>query len=971
MLRLRFYILLTCLFLLNEGPLHGMSRVPILRTDSLRANKEGFALHHFSWRFHVADGSDYSDPAIADSTWTVTTTTFGRAGQPKGWNGNGWFRLWFKADDNLIGKVLALRISQTGAAEIYLDGKKIGQAGKIGKSKMGTRSARAPFSVYPFIISDHRQHLLAVRYVNEQPPFPEYVAFRLYAGTYEQLATRAIDGLKINSFLLASIGAQLALVLLHLALFAFYPKQRLNLYYSLFVLTTAAVLFLRYLTVGTSDPYLQRITADLFEAGIIVTAFLSGIFLYGVSYDHLPRRRILISAVLASLILLDYFLQYRDATGATTFWLEIIYFLLVMADGLFALVRAMKRRKPRVWLIGAGMLTITLFYLVVGSDLFGLMKGNNELIAKWMSIGLLAIPLSFSVYLALDFADVNRSLSARLREVQELSELNLAQETEKNRILAGQADQLEKTVAARTLEVRSQAQKLQEMDALKSRFMVNLTHEFRTPLSLIMGPAGLLAEKAGTNVEREQGELIKENAQQLLQLINQLLDLSKLEEGKMEIVNAETDVLATIIDVLKPFANISAQKGVTIEFRSQSRKLNAIIDASKLTMIIRNLVSNAVKFSLNGGEIIITVTVEENSDTPEMIFSIADQGIGIQAHKLPYVFDRFYQADASDTRANEGSGIGLALTRELVELLGGSINIESTENIGTTLRVNLPVTGIRTVTGEKLFSLSGSSAHEYEEQSSDITDEKPLLLIIEDHEQLREFISVTLGTKFRLLTAANGEEGLWIAGTHIPDLVITDLMMPVMDGYELCHKIKQQELTSHIPVLMLTAKSAADSRTKGWEAGADAYLSKPFEPAELLAMVEGLIKTRKQLQERFLREEAWKPAAGSLPPQELHFMEKVRNIIEAQLGNELFGVDMLCDMIKLSRAQLHRKLKNTIGHPPGDLIRMVRLQQALNLLKAGETTVAEVAYKVGFNSPASFSTSFSNYFGYAPSEIKK
>jgi signal transduction histidine kinase/CheY-like chemotaxis protein len=971
MLRLRFYILLTCLFMLNEGHLHGMSRVPILRTDSLKANKEGFALHHFSWRFHIADGSDYSNPAIADNTWAVTATTFGRDGQPKGWNGNGWFRLWLKADENLIGMALAVRISQTGAAEIYLDGKKIGETGKIGKTKMETRSARAPFSVYPFIISDHRQHLLVVRYVNEQPPFPEYVGFRLWAGTYEQLATRAIDGLKTNSFLLTSIGAQLALVLLHLALFAFYPKKRLNLYYSLFVFSTAAVLYLRYLTVGTSDPYLQRITADLFEAGIILVAFLAGIVLYGVSYDHMPRRRILISAVLGFLTLMDYFQQYRNATGATTFWLEIIYFLLVMADGLFALVRAVKRRKPRVWLIGAGMLSVTLFYIVVGSDLFSLMKGNNELIAKWMSIGLLAIPLSFSVYLALDFADVNRSLSARLREVEELSEVNLAQETEKNRILAGQADQLEKTVAARTLEVRSQAQKLQEMDALKSRFIVNLTHEFRTPLSLIMGPAGLLAEKAGTNADRKQGELIRENAQQLLLLINQLLDLSKLEEGKMEIVNAETDVLATVTDVLKPFANISAQKGVTIEFRSQSRKLNAIIDASKLTMIIRNLVSNAVKFSLNGGEIIITVTVEENFNTPEMIFNIADQGIGIQPHKLPYVFDRFYQTDASDTRANEGSGIGLALTRELVELLGGSIDIESTENIGTTLRVKLPVTGVRMVTGEKLFSLSGSSAHEYEEQSSDITDEKPWLLIIEDHEQLRQFISVTLGTKFRLLTAANGEEGLRIAGTNIPDLVITDLMMPVMDGYELCHKIKQQELTSHIPVLMLTAKSAADSRTKGWEAGADAYLSKPFEPAELLAIVEGLIKTRRQLHERFHREEAWKPATSLLPPQELSFMEKVRNIIEAQLDNELFGVDMLCDLIKLSRTQLHRKLKNTIGHPPGDLIRIVRLQQALTLLKAGGTTVADVAYKVGFNSPASFSTSFSNYFGYAPSEVKK
>jgi len=963
--------MLTCLLILSEGHLHGMNRVPVLRADSLKINKEGFALHNFSWRFHVGDGSDYSDPAIADSTWAVTTTVFGSVGQPKGWNGNGWFRLWLKADGNLINKILALRISQTGAAEIYLDGKKIGGTGIIGKTKMGTRSARTPFSVYPFIISDHRQHLLAVRYVNEQPPFPEYVAFRLWAGTYEQLATRAIDGLKINSFLLPSIGAQLALVLLHLALFAFYPKQRLNLYYSLLVFAAAAVLYLRYLTVGTDDPYMQRITADLFEAGIIVTAFLSGIFLYGVSYDHLPRRRVFIIAALGLLTLLDYFLQYRNPSGTPTFWLEIFYFLLVMADGLLALVRAVKRRKPRVWLIGAGMLTVTIFYLVVGSDLFGLMKGNNELIAKWMSIGLLAIPLSFSVYLALDFADVNRSLSARLREVEELSELNLAQETEKNRILAGQADQLEKTVAARTLEVRSQAQKLQEMDALKSRFMVNLTHEFRTPLSLIMGPAGLLAEKAGTNAERKQGELIRENAQQLLLLINQLLDLSKLEEGKMEIVNEESDVLAMVTDVLKPFGGIAAQKGVTIEFSSQCRKLNAIIDAGKLTMIIRNLVSNAVKFSLNGGKITIIVAVEENPDTTEMIFNIADQGIGIPASKLPYVFDRFYQADASDTRANEGSGIGLALTRELVELLGGSIHIESTENIGTTLHVNLPVTGVRTVTGENLVSLITRPEPKNEEEFGNLTDEKPLLLIIEDHDQLRQFISVTLGAQFRILTAANGKDGLQIAEKYIPDLIITDLMMPVMDGYELCHQIKMQELTSHIPVLMLTAKSAADSRTKGWEAGADAYLSKPFEPAELLAIVEGLIKTRKQLQERYLREEAWKPATGSLPPQELNFMEKVRDLIEGQLENELFGVDMLGDMIGLSRAQLHRKLKNTTGHSPGDLIRIVRLQQALNLLKAGETTVAEVAYKVGFNSPASFSTSFSNYFGYTPSEVKK
>ncbi|SDP76181.1 Signal transduction histidine kinase [Mucilaginibacter sp. OK268] len=969
--RFWFPIIFICLLFLSEGILSATAAVPVLRTDSLKVQKKGFDLHALPWRFHIADGRNYSNPAITDSTWTVTKTMFGSTEQPQGWKGSGWFRLWLKADEHLIGKMLALRIGQNGAAEIYIDGKKIGGTGKISKTKAETQAGRAPFSVFPFMVMDQQAHLLSVRYVNDQPTFPEYTGFQLWVGTYEQLAAGALDDLKMNGFLLASISAQLALVLLHLALFVFYPRQRLNLYYSLFVFSTASVLYLRYLTVGTADPYVQRITADLFEAGIIVVPFLAGILLYGVSYDRLPRRRIFITASLGALTLLDYFLEYRNTSvPTTTFWLEIFYFLLVVADGLLALVRAMIRKKPRIWLIGAGMLTITLFYLLVGSDLFGLMKGNYQLIAEWMSIGLLAIPVSFSIYLALNFADVNRSLTSRLKEVETLSALNLAQEVEKGRILTEQAERLEQTVAERTLEVRSQAQKLQEMDALKSRFMVNLTHEFRTPLSLIIGPASLLAEKAGTAIERQQGDLIRQNAQQLLLLINQLLDLSKLEDGKMEIAAAQTDILATSASVLAPFAGVVTQKQITIDFKSPFSQLHGIIDAEKLTIILRNLLSNAVKFSLTHGRILVDIALEKDHADDVLLLSIADQGIGISSLKLPYVFDRFYQADASDTRSNEGSGIGLALTRELVELLGGTINIDSTEHVGTTVRVKLPITNIQTKTGGEQYSLPADPEPVQEGEKDDFSDKGPLLLIIEDHEQLREFIRNTLGPQFRTVTASNGEEGLRLAGKYIPDLVITDLMMPGMDGYEVCNKIKEQELTSHIPVLMLTAKSAAESRTKGWEAGADAYLSKPFEPSELLALTEGLIRTRTQLQERYLREEAWKPSAGSLPPQEIRFIDRVRSVIEAQLGNELFGVDMLCDLVALSRAQLHRKLKSTTGHSPGDLIRMVRLQQALNLLKAGETTVAEVAYKVGFGNPASFSTSFSNYFGYAPSEVK-
>ncbi|MDR6944773.1 response regulator [Mucilaginibacter pocheonensis] len=967
---MRFSITLACLLFFSGANLYAVTDVLALRADSLNIHENGFALHSLHWRFHIADDTDYSNPVIADSTWTIAKTMFGSTTKPKGWTGSGWFRLWLKVDESLTGKMLAFRIGQNGASEIYLDGKKIAGAGNIGKTKAETRSERTPFKVFPFMLTDRRPHLLTVRYVNYEPAFPEYVGFQLWVGSYGQLAAGALYGLKMNTFLLASIGAQLALVLLHLTLFAFYRRQRLNLYYSLFVFSTAAVLYLRYLTVGATDPYVQRLTADLFEAGIIVVAFLAGVFLYGVSYDRLPRKRIMCIALLGSLTMLYYFWPNSIHTGATASVVEIIYFMLVVTDGMYALIKAMFRRKPRIWLIGAGMFTVVIFYLFIGSDILGLMKGNNQLIAEWMSIGLLAMPVFFSIYLALDFAGINRSLTARLHEVQELSTLNLLQETEKNRILAEHAESLEQTVAERTREVRSQAEKLREMDILKSRFMVNLTHEFRTPLSLIIGPAGLLATKAANAAERKQGELIKQNAQQLLLLINQLLDLSKLEEGKMEIVSVETDILATAAAVLKPFAGDAAQKQITIDFKCAFSRLHGAIDAGKLIMILRNLLSNAVKFSLTGGKIIVNITIEKEPENTFLLLKIEDQGIGIVNTKLPYVFDRFYQADVSDSRLNEGSGIGLALTRELVELLGGKIFIESTESVGTTVQVRLPITNLQASIGNEHFSLLPNRKLMEEGEHDNFPDEGPLLLVIEDHDQLRQFISTALGAQFRILTAPDGEKGLRLAEKHIPDLVITDLMMPGMDGYEVCNKIKELELTSHIPVLMLTARSGTDSRTKGWEVGADAYLSKPFEVAELLALTEGLIRTRIQLQERYRREEAWKPAASSLPPKELHFMDKVRNIIEAQLDNERFSIDMLCDLVALSRAQLHRKLKSTTGHSPGDLIRMVRLQQALTFLKAGETTVAEVAYKVGFGNPASFSTSFSNYFGYAPSEVK-
>jgi signal transduction histidine kinase/DNA-binding response OmpR family regulator len=839
-------------------------------------------------------------------------------------NNNGRIRV----EDRLVGKTLALRIN--GASDIFLDSVKIGG------------SPHVPFQVIPFVLHDTLPHLLRCK------------NFQMWIGTYNQLSSSSLNRMSSNSVLLASIGAQVALALLHLVLFCCYPQQKSNLYYSLFVLFAAFILFLRYTAVSTSSTTLPYMAASLFEPCIIIDTFFAGLLLYSVSYDALPGKRVWIIAVSGVALLL------ATVSGYTTSMLENLYFVLVVTDGFRALVGAMSRNKSRIWLVGLGMLVVTLFYLLVGSDVLGLMKGNNFLIAQGMSIGLLAIPLSFSIYLALEFADTNHRLTAKLAEVQ-------AHESEKRKLLAEQTEKLERTVEKRTREVKQQADKLKEMDAIKSRFTVNLTHEFRTPLSLILGPAEQIAQNAVTATDRQQAMIIHNNAEKLLQLINQLLDLNRLEEGKMELVNIHTDVLKLFEATLQLFAGIAIQKEISISFQSNVDQLSASLDAQKLEMILSNLVSNAIKFNSFRGKITVTVTAH-NSSGIQII--VSDTGIGIPAAKLSFVFDRFYQVDVSDTRAREGSGIGLALTRELVLLLGGSIEINSLENVGTSVQVSLPVNDLKVVDGEKYVLLSTPLPENALPETS-VHSDAMVVLVIEDNHELLNFIASVLSASYHMLKADNGKEALQLAAQHVPDLIITDLMMPGMSGYEVCTAIKEYELTSHIPVMMLTAKSATDSKIKGWESGADAYLTKPFHTAELLALVNSLMITRKRLYERYRKEEAWNAGKESLPSQDQLFVTKIRNLIEEHLADEQFGVEMLCSLIGLSRTQLHRKLKGCVGESPGNLIRMIRLQRALMLLQNDAGNVSEVAYSVGFGSPANFSTSFSGYFGYPPGEVKR
>jgi DNA-binding response OmpR family regulator len=337
---------------------------------------------------------------------------------------------------------------------------------------------------------------------------------------------------------------------------------------------------------------------------------------------------------------------------------------------------------------------------------------------------------------------------------------------------------------------------------------------------------------------------------------------------------------------------------------------------------------------------------------------------------LPYIFDAFYQADPSDTRSAEGTGIGLALTKELVELMGGQIRAESIEGLFTEINIRIPYLATEAVseatfeTAARVELLPATDA--IPPASGD--DGKPLVLLIEDHEELRDFMHQSLAGKYRVLSAAAGDAGIALGLEHIPNLIITDLMMPGVDGYQVCAALKNDERTSHIPIIILTAKADMDSRVQGIETGADAYLGKPFDKRELFALIENLVNVRNQLREHYSRH-LWFSNVLSMPSIEQDFMARVRSAVESNLDEGGYSADQLARDIGLSRTQLNRKLKALIGQAPGELIRIVRLQYAYDLLKRRVATVAEVAYMVGFSSPASFSTSFTRHFGFAPKTV--
>ena len=517
-----------------------------------------------------------------------------------------------------------------------------------------------------------------------------------------------------------------------------------------------------------------------------------------------------------------------------------------------------------------------------------------------------------------------------------------------------------------------ETKRLQELDAVKSKMYTNITHEFRTPLAIIQGMTGELEgnEKAKATIQR--------NSFNLLNLVNQMLDLSKLESGNLPIKMVQSDVINYLSYLTESFHSMAISKGILLHFLPKESVLYMDYDPDKLMKIMINLLSNAIKFTAHGGHVYVQVKQVKKGKSTSLCLEIRDTGIGIPKVEIDQIFDRFYQVDDSITRKGDGTGIGLAYTRELVKILKGKIEVDSILGKGSTFTVYLPIHRVAPMIfpdATKDLIKKAKIDQGFTEKIKDtyVGDSNiPLVLIVEDNRDVKEYLATCLINSYQLAFASQGTEGIKKAIDLIPDIIISDVMMPEKDGFELCEYLKKDRHTSHIPIILLTAKADLDSKVLGFQKGADAYISKPFSKEELLIRMQQLIQLRKELQKRFggTHQINQRKISDTKFALEIKFLEQVNQVIHTHLDNSNFDSTQLSKAVNMSASQLYRKLKAITGKSTAIYIRYRRLLVAKDLLETTDKTVSEITYLVGFKELAYFSKCFSEEFGISPSQVR-
>lgn len=738
-------------------------------------------------------------------------------------------------------------------------------------------------------------------------------------------------------------------------------------------------------------------TRQSFYAGVMLLFGLFSGFMF-----FMFRERVF---VYYSLLMFSYIAYFATENLLTEIWFNRHFTSLIKTDSFLAIsaialsfsffINAylnLQKRFPRLRLTYLGISLFTAFFTFIGrvftSDLIWLANINNMLLVFWIIATMTVIVVSIRKS---DKSTITLLISVGVLFIGALVYvLALVLRIPSEDSWMYYAFQIGTVLFSGTLfyglfdkidTIKAEKLRFEELDEMKSRFFANISHEFRTPLTLVMGPIQQVLENVEAPKDKNRLQLAYQNAERLLELINQLLDLSKLESKQMKLVVVKQNLSSMLKGIVMSFESLASRKNIRLNFVTQKEELFLYIDKDKIEQIFYNLLSNAFKFTKENGE--IAVMVVNHDDHVEVL--VRDNGIGIPATRLRDIFNRFFQVDSSEVREQEGSGIGLALVKELTDLHKGQIKVESKINEGTTftllfqkgkahfkeneiyLGVDANNTEPSAPSAKRIPMVPETEILETENISRDELDkERPIILIIEDNTAVRNYITEYLNSSFQILEASNGQDGIDKAFEYVPDLVISDVMMPYKNGYEVCAILKKDQRTSHIPIILLTAKAASDEKLKGLEIGADDYLVKPFNSKELEIRMINLIETRIKLRKRFSESTTLEKKVEDINPLDKEFIEKVYSIIETHISNEQFGVEFLANEIELSRSQLNRKLKALTDYSANKFIQSYRLQRAKELLEKKEGNVSEIAMETGFKSTAYFVKCFGDKYGKTP-----
>ena len=788
---------------------------------------------------------------------------------------------------------------------------------------------------------------------------------------------------------LLAFAALLTLAIYHLMLYWGRRRDReeiYNFYFAVFVLSTAFLLltpyFLpQYFLYWLKPRWLQVANIEMFTTWLL---FISGIkflnHLLGVPRDF--RKNFYVTYIVVTL---DVLLTFTSNTFGYDFYASYVlkYVLVSLAINIlfvyFIYGRWIYRQKlfkdnfVRLFYFGF-VLLVTNIFVYRAIELMHVPRvliPNHYLTAFILYVFAYALTIKFNREHH-ELKELKVSLERKVEErTEELKRSNQLLENQNNEI-----EEQKQEIILINKQLEARAEELKELDLVKSRFFTNISHEFRTPLTLIIGPLETLSKKTDDReVITEYGMMLRQ-AKKLLMLINQLLELSKLQKNMLELKVSKQDLSRLIRTIVSAFTSFARELNSEIRYTERVTISEFWFDKDKVEKVVNNLITNALKFTPREGRVDVLLKNSPNGSGSVEI-SVKDTGTGIEEEDLKHIFDPFYQADSLANRRFEGTGIGLALVKELVQLHKGSIRVNSQKDKGSEFIVELPVSKSlyqdnEIATEEVLpaddFYFQETEKTSGQEATNELPKEKTRILLIEDNPDMRHYIRSNLVKKFRITEASDGMEGISKARALIPDLIVADVMMPRMNGLEMTRVLKNDERTSHIPIIILTAKASDESKIEGLQTQADDYVTKPFNVEELTLRIRNLIANRKMMREKFTKSFEVNPSEITTSTIDERFLQKALQIVEKNMDVSDFGSEQFCSEITMSRTHVHRKLKALTGQSTTQFIRSIRLKRAVQLLRQNAGSVSEIAYQTGFSNLSYFTRCFREVYGESPSE---